>query len=384
MSSRIRIAIAGVTGSIGSSTIKIIRQHSDRFEIVLASAHSNKEKLIELANEFNINNLVLTGGSKTVGENRNFNLYFGSEELYKLIVDLDYDIFLNAMPGSSGLMTSFHVLKSGHKLALANKESLVLAGHILTEMAKANNHIILPIDSEHSAIFQAIGSHKNSEIRKLHITASGGAFRDLPLNKFKDIKYEDAITHPVWNMGVKVTIDSATMMNKGLECIEARWLFDIDYNRIEPVIHPQSIIHSMVEFRDGSIIAQMSNPSMELPILYAFSYPERIESSNVKTNILNLPDLSFREVDFLRYPLLKLALKVARKGGVLPTVMNAANEAALQLFEERLIRFVDIYKVVDMVVQRVGNVLSPDIETILEYNIRAYKLALEIGKQFRL
>ncbi len=381
MSIKLKIAIAGITGSIGSSAIKIVREHSDDFEIVLATAHSNSDKLQTLCNEFNIDKLVLTGRQKPTGSSLPNNTYYGADELYTLIYDIDYDIFLNAMPGSNGLLTSYHVLRAGRKLALANKESLVLGGHLLTEMAKANGNIILPVDSEHSALLQAIGNHRNDEIRKLHITASGGAFRDLPLNEFKHITFKDATQHPVWDMGIKVTIDSATMMNKGLECIEAKWLFNIDYDRIDAIIHPQSIIHSMVEFIDGSILAQMSNPSMELPILYAFSYPNRIESDNVKTNLLQMSDLTFKEVDFKRYPLFKLALEVAKSGGILPTVMNAANEAALALFEQNSLSFVDIFTVVDRTVQQIENISYPELETILDYNTKAFNLALEIGKK---
>jgi len=379
-----KIALLGATGSIGKSTISVIEEQSALLEPVLVSAHTDYKNLINLSAGYPDAILCLTGISNSSEELRiralipKSKIYFGEEELLKLLRDLPYDIALNAIIGSAGLCSSFAILSRGKSLALANKESLVMAGHILSKLAAEKRLPILPVDSEHSAIFQAIGSSPPDSIRKLHITASGGSFRDLPLEEFTKITPEAALKHPNWEMGAKVTLDSATMFNKALEVIEAHWLFGLPYRQIEAVMHPQSIIHSLVEYVDGSILAQLSQPDMRLPILYALSHPKRFESNLVQTSLLELKELSFRDLERERYPLYYLGRQVAEAGGILPTVMNAANEAALKLFLDRKIAFTDIHKVVDQAVQRTANISEPSLDEILEINHLTYHNCLAL------
>lgn len=373
-----KIVILGITGSIGNSAVQIIRAHGELFEIVLASAHSQSTQLALLAQEFNIPHVVLTNeNTKHIEYPVHTQVSYGKHELQGLLENLDYDIVLNAISGSAGLLSSIVTLHRGADLALANKESMVMSGHLIKDILQISKSRIIPVDSEHSAIFQCIGSHPNEEIKTIHLTASGGPFRSLPLTDFDKITLQDTLRHPTWNMGSKVTIDSATMMNKGLEVIEAYWLFHVAYDQIQAVIHPQSVIHSMVEFHDGSILAQMSIPSMQLPILYALSYPNRIISSNVQTNLLALDQLTFEPISQDRYPLFYLACEVGRKGGLLPTIMNAANEAAISLFLKEVISYKQIYAIVNDTVSTADNIDHPDLETILETNREVYSIIME-------
>ena len=370
-----KIAILGITGSIGISTIEVVRQHPQDFEIVLASSNNNYSKLFELAKEFKIPELVITNSAlkqKITDIPRNSSLTFGENELQRKIGSVECDTILNAISGSAGLRSSITTISKGIDLALANKESLIMAGHKIMKMVKNSKTNLLPVDSEHSAILQAIGSSKPDEIRSIIITASGGPFRDLPLNEFKNITLEDALKHPTWNMGAKITIDSATMMNKGLEIIEAHWLFDKSYEDIKAVIHPQSILHSFVEFIDGSIVAQLSFPTMKIPILYALSHPKHIKSTIQKTNILDLPNLTFSELSIERYPLYNTAINAGTEGGILPTVLNASNEAAIDLFLNRKIRFTDISRIVEKQISKFHNFQNPSIEEIIKINKDVY------------
>lgn len=371
-----KIAILGITGSIGESTVEVVRQHPDEFKIVLASSHNSFDKFLTLAEEFQIPQLVITNKTleSTVNNIPSFtNLSFGTIALQKALQEMDIDIVLNAVSGSAGLQYSITSLERGLDLALANKESLVMAGHLVKEITSRTGAQVLPVDSEHSAIFQALGNVPINEVEKIIITASGGSFRDTPLDQFKNLSVKEALNHPTWDMGYKVTIDSATMMNKGLEVIEAHWLFDIAYDQIEGVIHPQSIVHSLVEFKDGSILAQMCNPTMRLPILYALTHPHHIKSNIVKTSVPKLTDLSFREIEEERYPLFFLALEVGKEGGLLPTVMNAANEAAVELFREEKISFTEIYEVVLNEIDSFENIENPDLETIIRTNAEVFE-----------
>jgi 1-deoxy-D-xylulose-5-phosphate reductoisomerase len=373
-----KVVILGVTGSIGDSAIQIIRSHQDEFQVVLASAHSQSGKLAQLADEFQIPNVVLTQeNTKHIEFSEKTHVFYGETELLRLLECLDYDIVLNAISGSAGLQATIATLLKGADLALANKESMVMSGHLVQDILKTSKSRIIPVDSEHSAIFQCIGSQSVKEIRTIHLTASGGPFRCLPLDDFDKITLRETLQHPTWNMGSKVTIDSATMMNKGLEVIEAYWLFHVGYDQIDAVIHPQSIIHSMVEFCDGSILAQMSVPSMQLPILYALSFPDRIVSNNVHTNLLELSALTFEPISKDRYPLFHLACEVGRKGGLLPTIMNAANEAAGNLFLKEVIPYRQISSIVDETVSAADNISHPDLETILSANQEVYTKTME-------
>lgn len=379
------IVILGITGSIGLSAVDVVRNHKDEFKIEIASAHRNFSKLFDLAKEFGIKNLVLTdeickSNIKDIPDG--VNLYFGYEDLLKLLNDSDYDIVLNSIAGSAGLRASIKTIDRGKDLALANKESLVMAGHIVNKKLETSSSRLLPVDSEHSALFQMIHDKPFESIRKLYLTASGGPFRSLDLNEFQNITIKDTLKHPTWSMGSKITVDSATMMNKGLEVIEAHWLYHQPYNKIDAVIHPQSIIHSMVEFVDGSILSQMSNPSMKLPILYAFTHPERLESDVVETDIFKLQDLTFQEITKDRYPLFYLAMDAGEASGIFPTLMNASNEAAVQLFLEEKIHFTEIYKLVDSFMQKQNNIVNPDLETIIRLNEETYDIVYRGFKDF--
>ncbi len=369
------IALLGATGSIGTSTLDVVSEQGLR--ISLASAHQDYKKLVEIAQTHSIPCIVLTGivdpnlQAKLRQDNPSLRIYFGEEELLQLLKGEDYDIALNAITGSAGLRSSFVIMERAKTLALANKESLVMAGHLLTKLVKEKP--IIPVDSEHSAIFQAIGQHPAGEIRRLHITASGGAFRDLPLSEFAHISPQEALKHPNWNMGAKVTLDSATMFNKALEVIEAHWLFGLPFEQISAIMHPQSIIHSLVEFIDGSFLAQLSTPDMKLPILYALSYPERVASQLVKTDLTKLSDLTFREIEPQRYPLFFLGLEVAKSGGLHPTVMNAAVEAASMLFLNGKIAYTDMMWMVYEALDTTPNIPDPDLETIIRVNKEVFQ-----------
>lgn len=369
-----KIALLGATGSIGSSTFEVIREQEDRLEVVLAAAHSNYRKLVPLAFEFGIRRLFFTGIEDARTQEiirahaQGIKVCFAEDELLLALAEEDYDICLNAIGASAGLKASYQIIKRGKPLALANKESLVMAGHILRPLWLKNKAPVIPVDSEHSAIFQAIGSHPQGEIRRLHITASGGAFRTLPLKDFASITPQQALKHPNWDMGAKVTLDSATMVNKALEVMEAHWLFGMPWEAIEAIIHPSSIIHSLVEFTDGSILAQLSTPDMKLPILYSLSWPERWMSSLVDTELPNLAALEFFSIEKERYPLFYLGLEAARAGGIMPTIYNAANEAAQKEFLEGKIRFTEITDRVKEALDRYPNVIEPDLDTILTMN----------------
>jgi 1-deoxy-D-xylulose-5-phosphate reductoisomerase len=369
-----KIVVLGITGSIGESVLEIVNFHNDSFEIVFATANSNYRKLLDIAKNFNIPTICITNENRTLLHNdRNIVFYQGKEIVLDLIKNEDYDIIINAISGSDGLIYTIAALESKRTLALANKESLVMAGHLCKELLNhypKGHGYILPIDSEHSAIFQVIHNCHRNEIKKLHITASGGALRDVPITDFDKVDLLKVLKHPTWQMGTKVTIDSATMLNKGLEVIEAHWLFDIYYDRISAIIHPQSIIHSIVEFIDGSMHAQMSIPTMQLPILYALSYPNHLMSDKIHTNLVELPNLSFEEIDKKRYPLYYLALEVGRIGGLMPTIMNAANELAINKFIKKEITFLEIYKEIDEALQKYPNIIYPELEEILEINER--------------
>jgi len=399
-----KLALLGATGSIGTSTLEVLREQSDRLELVLASGGRNYQRLLTLAREFDVPLLFLTGidepglrdrirrmfledtelgtgSSPNPGEGKELGtgsspnpgtrrIYFEKADLLNALASDDYDICLNAIGASAGLSASHAVLKRGKPLALANKESLVMAGHILRPLWLKNNTPVIPVDSEHSAIFQAIGAHPQNELRRIHITASGGAFRTLPLDQFESITSQQALKHPNWDMGAKVTLDSATMVNKALEVMEAHWLFGLPYEAISALIHPSSVIHSLVEFIDGSILAQLSSPDMKLPIIHALSWPERWMSTLVNTDLLRVGPLEFHAIEPERYPLFYLGLAAAKAGGTMPTVFNAANEAALQLFLGGQIRFTGIREKVEEALSRHPNISDPDLETVLEVNGR--------------
>lgn len=378
-----KLALLGATGSIGSSTLAVLREQPSHITLSLVSAHRDAQKLAAICREFSVPVAILTGITDSAEqaalrrEYPDLKLYFGADELLKALRDEDYDVALNAISGSAGLRASFAIAEKKARLALANKESLVMAGHLLMPLIEANQVELLPVDSEHSAIFQAIGNHPAGEVSRIHITASGGSFRDLPLEDFTRVTPQQALKNPNWSMGAKVTLDSATMFNKALEVMEARWLFGLPYERISAVLHPQSVIHSLVEFVDGSILAQLSAPDMKLPILYALSWPQRWPSSLVPTDLLSLSRLDFASVPPERYPLYYLGLEVAKSGGILPTVLNSANEAALRLFLEEKITFPQIHHICSATVETWPNKPEPSLEEIIEANRAVYQGTIE-------
>lgn len=370
----VKLALLGATGSIGTSTLAVLREQSAHFTLSLVSAHTDWQSLLRIAEEFKVKTLVLTGITYPRQQEElrrqlpRHRILYGGDGLLEALREGDYDVALNAVSGSAGLQASFAIAQSGKRLALANKESLVMAGHLLIPLIKETGAKLIPVDSEHSALFQCIGDRPESEIRKVHITASGGAFRDLPLDRFADITPQQALKHPNWNMGAKVTLDSATMFNKALEVMEAHWLFGLPYAKIGALLHPQSVVHSLVEFVDGSFLAQLSAPDMKLPILCALSHPRRLPSQLVQTDLTRLGDLTFGALDPRRYPLFYLGLEVAREGGLLPTALNAANEAALQLFLSGRIAFTDIHRLCAEALEDFANIPSPSLEEIISAN----------------
>ncbi|HON08306.1 MAG TPA: 1-deoxy-D-xylulose-5-phosphate reductoisomerase [Verrucomicrobiota bacterium] len=363
------VVLLGSTGSIGKSTIKVVQDLSDRLRIVGLAAGNNASLLLEqtkllkptaisIKDEKNEKELRKTLGSSTL-------VYSGDEGLLQLATMPEADIVLIAIVGTSGLKPALAALRAGKDIAVASKEILVMAGEIVMEEARKQGRRVLTVDSEHSAIFQCLEGRPHNSIRKLWLTASGGPFRKTPAEKFANITLEEALKHPSWNMGKKITIDSATLFNKGLEMIEARWLFDVEIDRVGVVVHPQSIVHSLVEFIDGSILAQLSTPDMCLPIQYALTYPERIESHRVQTNLAKIASLSFEEPDENRFPALSIARKAAKIGGTMPAVLNAANEIAVEAFCQRKIRFIDIPKIVAETMESHKPILHPELKDIL-------------------
>ncbi len=361
-----KIALLGATGSIGQSTIEVVKRHPDEFKIVLASAHSRIDKLLNYAQEVPIDHLVITGENGVDRTGHANNIHKGEDTLLSLLEEIDYDIMLNAVVGSAGLKYTVAGLKTGHNIALANKESLVMAGDIITELARENHCKIIPVDSEHSAIMQCLeGVQDISQVHRIILTASGGPFSNLKIEAFKNITLKDALQHPTWAMGDKITIDSATMANKGLEVIEAHYLFDVSFDEIDVLIHPQSVIHSMVEYIDGSIISQLSSPDMKIPIQYALSYPDRLDATAQYTDLAKIHELTFYKPNFEKFPLLRMAFEVGKNGGIMPTIFNAANEAAVTLFLQEKISFIEITKIIERELS-VPNIHEPDLETIIE------------------
>lgn len=334
---RIRVALLGATGSIGRSTLDVIMAHSDRFELVGITANSSSTQLAEIATNFGVRTAILTAsnGRQLVDQSRfpkNCEIQFGQDAVEKLAAANDVDIVVSAIVGAAGLRGSLAAVGAGKRLAIANKETMVIAGATVRKLAQKTGAELLPVDSEHSAIYQAIKSGQEKEVCRVILTASGGPFRDFPKEQMDQITPAMALKHPTWKMGPKITVDSATMMNKALEIIEARWLFDLKAGQIEAVIHPQSIIHSLVEFCDGSVIAQLSPPDMKLPIQYALSYPERLDGTSPRLDLTTRMSLELIPPDIEKFPAIPLGLEVAERGGSSGVVVNAANEVAVDAF----------------------------------------------------
>ena len=383
-----RIAILGSTGSIGRQALDVISQHRDLFEVELLTANNSSDLLIRQAIEFDVNAVVICNEDKysEVAEALQphyIKVFAGMQSVCDLVTGDNIDIVLTSMVGFSGLASTVAAVKAGKTIALANKETLVAAGAIVMDLAKQHHSRILPVDSEHSAIFQCLMGSAGADIEKIHLTASGGPFRTWTRDQIAQATRVQALNHPNWSMGSKITIDSATMMNKGLEIIEARWLFGTPGEKIDVVIHPESIIHSMVEYADGSVIAQMGHPDMREAIQFAFSFPHRLTLNNRKLNFAELGNLSFFAPDKEKFPALGLAYESLAKGGNMACIMNAANEAAVAAFLQEKIGFYDITDVVAECMAGADFVANPDLDCIFETNETTLAKAGEIIRKIQ-
>lgn len=363
------VVVLGSTGSIGTSTIKVANDLPDHIRLVGLAAGNNVELLLEQACKHRPQAVSITDSAKaavlrdTLGASAE--VHCGADGLVKLATMPGADIVLIAIVGTAGLRPALAAIRAGKDIAVASKEILVMAGETVMNEARKQGVRVLAVDSEHSAIFQCLDGKPSSSVRKLWLTASGGPFRSTPASEFAAITVERALKHPSWVMGRKITIDSATLFNKGLEMIEARWLFNMEMDRVAVVVHPQSVVHSLVEFVDGSMLAQLSTPDMCLPIQYALTYPERVSSQRVQTNLAKLGKLTFEEPDPERFPALRLARRAGEMGGTLPAVLNAANEVAVEAFVNRKVSFLDIPRVVEMTMQKHQHVAQPSLDQIL-------------------
>lgn len=379
------ISVLGSTGSIGSQTLEVISQFPDKFRIVGLCAGKNisvlrnqilkfRPPVVSVQNETDAVALSIELRSESV------EVLWGEKGAESVAAHPEVDLVVSAMVGASGLKPTLSAVRSGKNIALANKESLVMAGKILIREARKHNVRLLPIDSEHSALFQALGTNKKEFVKRLILTASGGPFFKFPKEKLGSVTLEMALSHPTWKMGKKITIDSATLMNKGLEVIEANWLFEIPPERISVWIHPQSIVHSMVEYIDGSVIAQMSIPDMKIPISYALAYPERIQMDRSENFFGAFGQLMFEEADFERFPALCLSYRAIEEGGTMPAVMNAANEIAVGAFLEGGLKFMEILQIVNRVMEMHKTLPGDALEEILESDTWARKTAESLVK----
>lgn len=365
-----RISLLGSTGSVGTQTLDVIARHPDKFRVEALAAGHNTELLIEQANRFRPKQVSVA--TKALADSiaghvpSGTAILYGAEGLAETAAHNDADIVVTAIVGSQGLRPTLAAIEAGKHIGLANKETLVSGGHLVSEAAHRRGVKLLPVDSEHSAIFQCLNGEKTSSVRKIVLTASGGSFRDRTREQLEGVTIQEALAHPNWSMGAKVTIDSATMVNKGLEVIEAHWLFGLPYEQIEVVIHPESIVHSFVEFADRSVIAQMGLPDMRVPIQYALTYPDRFDSPAQSLDLTELGKLHFRKMDYGRFPCLRMAFDCGKAGGTMTTVFNAANEVAVQRFRSGEISFLGIERLIESVIARHEPILSPQLEQIEE------------------
>lgn len=365
-----KVFISGSTGSIGINSLNVIKNLKDDFKVTALAVNKRIDLLEPQIREFNPEVVIVKEDvpAKELRKmlNNNPEVLSGTEGLCYAAANLDYDIFIGAMVGSAGLAPTIEAVKRGKRIALANKETLVIAGELITALCKKYNSEILPVDSEHSAIFQCLAGEKNNQVEKLILTASGGPFREKNKEDLSRVSVEEALNHPNWKMGNKITIDSASMMNKGLEVIEAKWLFGIDEHNIDVVIHPQSIIHSMVQFVDGSVKAQLGLPDMKLPIQYALTYPDRMKNDFPRTSLPSLAQLTFFEPDFDKFECLRLAYEALNLGGTAPCILNAANEIAVDLFLKGKISFSKIPYIINKSLEKIENNADPDLQVIFQ------------------
>ena len=379
-----RVVVLGATGSIGDSALKVARDIPERMEIVGLAANRNAEKLASAANETRAPAVCLVDEKNIDALQRALEykprIFAGDAGLREIACLSDADMVLVAIVGTGGLRPTLAAIEAGKDLAVASKEILVMAGEIVMRKARDNSLQVLPVDSEHNAIFQCLEGKNSLDVRRIILTASGGPFRETPGKDFDSITPEQALKHPTWNMGPKITIDSATLFNKGLEMIEAHWLFDVEMKRVEVVIHPQSIVHSMVEFTDGSTLAQLSYSNMCFPIQYAVTWPDRVPNTLPPLDFSKLSKLEFFTPRYEDFPALNLARRAGETGGTLPAVMNAANEIAVAAFLDRRLRFPDIWHVVEEVMNRHTAIAHPNLDAILEADQWARREAQEYVK----
>ena len=375
-----KLIILGASGNIGIKVLDTIEQHKDEFEIIGLSVGNHVEVLEQYLQTHELKYACL----------KNFHDYkilkdiypsiewfYGEEGLLK-ISSIKCDILINALQGFVGALPTLKAIEAGNDIAIANKESLVSAGSIITDAAKRNNVRLIPIDSEHSAIFQCLQGNNKDNIKRIVITASGGSFRELSREDLKNVTLADALNHPNWNMSPKITIDSATMMNKGFEVIEAHWLFDLPYEKIDTILHKESVVHSFVEYNDHSLMAQMGVSDMRIPIQYALTYPERLSNNSESLDLCSLSSLHFERLDFERFPLMKLTYEVGKKGGNLPAIMNGANEKAVELFIIGKCSFLDIEKYIFKTVEDAEYIENPTIEDIIQSDKWAQEYVVEL------
>jgi len=366
-----RIAILGSTGSIGTQTLEVIAQNPEHFQVEVLTANNNVELLIEQAKRFQPNVIVITNNChydilKEALQNEPIKIYTGKEALEQVVQMETIDIVVTAMVGYAGLIPTCNAIKAGKHIALANKETMVVAGEIINQLAIEHKVNIYPVDSEHSAIFQCLVGEFNNEIEKIYLTASGGPFRGFSAEQLANVTKADALKHPNWNMGAKITIDSASMMNKGFEVIEAKWLFGLKVEQIDVIVHPQSIVHSIVQFRDGSMKAQMGMPDMKLPIQYALSFPDRLVSEFKRFSFLDYPKLTFEQPNTKNFRNLALAFEAMNQGGNMPCILNAANEVVVQAFLTDRISFLQMPEIIEMAMNKGAFIKKPNLDDYIQ------------------
>lgn len=378
-----QIAILGSTGSIGTQALEVIEEHSDKFEVYALTANNNADLLISQARKFNPEFVVIANENKYAQVKEALadlpmKVFAGAASIADVAAMQPVDIVLTAMVGYSGLLPTISAVKAGKVIALANKETLVVAGDLVCELSRQHNSAIVPVDSEHSAIFQCLQGEMNNPIEKVILTASGGPFRGKDINFLRNVTAADALKHPNWSMGAKITIDSASLMNKGFEVIEAKWLFGVGKEKIDVVVHPQSIIHSMVQFEDGSVKAQMGLPDMKLPIQYAFGYPQRLSSKSPRLDFQQHSNLTFEKPDTNVFRNLAFAYEAMEQGGNMPCILNAANEIVVAAFLKGEIGFLQMSDIIEDTMQKVAFIKKPSYEQYVETDKEARHIALNL------
>ena len=378
-----KIAILGSTGSIGTQTLDVVRRHPDRYEVYAICAHRSIELLIEQARAFRPEVVCIADESlypalRDALQDLPIKVWAGTDAIAQMVTMPSIDIVVAAMVGYAGLRPTIEAIKAGKTIALANKETLVVAGEIICRLAMEHHTPILPVDSEHSAIFQSLVGEDRNEIEKILLTASGGPFRTYSLQQMKSVTAQDALKHPNWDMGAKITIDSASMMNKGFEVIEAKWLFGVPVEKIQVLVHPQSIVHSAVQFADGAIKAQLGAPDMRLPIQYALSFPERLAADFPRADLFSLASLTFEEPDLQRFPNLGLAYEAMRRGGNIPCVLNAANEVVNLAFREGRCGFLQMSEIIGATMAKAPFIAQPTYDDYVSTDSVARQIATEL------